>query len=134
NFLVTDNLSVLPSDFDPFSVTAPLDPRLPDGGGYVVSNLFNVVPSKFGQTNNYVTFSGKVAEQYQTYNGLMINLSARPRNGLTLQGGVNAGKTITDNCSIRTLLPETGPTNPYCHSDPGLVTRASGLAAYTVPR
>ena len=25
-------------------------------------------------------------------------------------------------------------TNPYCHSAPGLVTRASGLAAYTIPR
>src|SRR4029077_17698997 len=33
NFLVTDNLSVLASDFGTFSVAAPLDPRLPGGGG-----------------------------------------------------------------------------------------------------
>src|SRR5262249_35066651 len=88
NFLVTDNLSVLPAAFDRFSITAPADPRLPGGGGYVIPDLYNVSQAKFGQTNNFVTFSGKVAEQYQRYNGLMLNLSARPRNGLTLQGGV----------------------------------------------
>jgi hypothetical protein len=32
---------------DKFTVTAPLDPRLPDGGGYAVSNLYNVTPSLF---------------------------------------------------------------------------------------
>ena len=73
-----------------------------------VADLYNVVPAKFGQTNNYVTSDAKIGEQYQRYNGLMINLSARPRNGLTLQGGVNTGKTITDNCAIRVQLPEVG--------------------------
>ncbi len=91
NFLVTDNLSAAASEFDPFSVTAPSDPRLPNGGGYVVSNLYNVTPTKFGQTNNYVTFAGKFGEQYQRYNGLMVNVSARPRGGLTVQGGLNTG-------------------------------------------
>ena len=33
NFIVTDNLAVGPQDFDQFSVTAPVDPRLPNGGG-----------------------------------------------------------------------------------------------------
>ena len=31
NFTVTDNLLVSPADYTPFSVTAPLDPRLPGG-------------------------------------------------------------------------------------------------------
>ena len=37
-----DNLAVAASDFDPFSVTAPSDPRLPGGGNFVVSGLYNV--------------------------------------------------------------------------------------------
>jgi Carboxypeptidase regulatory-like domain len=139
-FLATDNLAVSPADFTPFSINAPLDPRLPGGGGYVVSGLYNVVPIKFGQTSNFITLAENFGTQYQRYNGLMVNINARPRNGLTLQGGVNAGKTVTDSCEIRDLLPELtvvgviGPTNPYCHSDPGLVTRLSGLAAYTIPK
>jgi hypothetical protein len=139
-FLATDNLAVSQTDFTPFSINAPLDPRLPGGGGYVVSGLYNVVADKFGQTSNFVTLADNFGTQYQRYNGLMVNINARPRNGLTLQGGVNAGKTVTDSCEIRDQLPELtvvgviGPTNPYCHSDPGLVTRLSGLAAYTIPK
>jgi hypothetical protein len=146
NFITTDNRAVGPSDFGTFSVTAPPDPRLPGGGGYVVADLYNVALNKFGQTDNFITSASNFGKQYQTYNGLMINVSARPKNGLTLQGGINAGKTVADVCEVRAQLPEltvgppsplvnlVGPTNPYCHNDPGLITRASGLAAYNVPK
>jgi hypothetical protein len=67
------------------------------------------------------------------YNGMLVNVSARMRNGLTLQGGLNTGSTVTDNCDIRADLPEITPTNPYCRDNPGLITRLTGLAAYTVP-
>ena len=49
NFTATDNLAVQSSDFTPFSITAPVDSRLPDGGGYSVGTLYNVVASGFGQ-------------------------------------------------------------------------------------
>ena len=61
--------------------------------------------------------------QYQRYNGVLLNVSARPRNGLTLQGGINTGKTVTDNCEVRALLPEVNSLNPYCNNAPGLITR-----------
>ena len=48
NFTATDNLAVTPADFTPFTITAPSDPRLPGGGGYVVDGLYNVVQTKFG--------------------------------------------------------------------------------------
>jgi hypothetical protein len=67
------------------------------------------------------------------YNGLLLNVTARTRHGLVIQGGVNSGKTVTDTCSLRAELPEIAVSDPYCRNDPGFVTRATGLAAYTVP-
>jgi len=71
--------------------------------------------------------------------------------GLTFQGGVNTGKTVEDVCAARALLPELGttplvaavggfqalpisPTNPWCHNDPGFITKITGLATYVVPK
>jgi hypothetical protein len=134
NFTANDNRRVTAADFDPFSITAPADPRLPNGGGYAITDLFNVTPSLFGQTDNLLTSVESFGTQYQKYNGVQLNVSARPRNGLTLQGGLNSGKTVMDNCEVRNVLLELGPVNPYCHNDPGLITRVSGLAAYTLPK
>ena len=64
---------------------------------------------------------------------MLVSFSARIRNGLTLQGGVNSGVTVTDSCEIREALPETNPTNPYCHNAPGWVTGMRTVGAYTVP-
>jgi hypothetical protein len=152
NFTVTDNLAVSAADFTQFSVTAPADPRLPGGGGYVVPNLYNVVPSRFGQVNNFITNESDYGNSaYQHYNGLLVNVTARAMKGLTFQGGVNSGKTVEDVCAARTLLPELGstpgvaavggfqslpisPTNPWCHNDPGFITKVTGLATYVVPK
>ena len=134
NFTSTDNLAVQSSDFTPFSITAPVDSRLPDGGGYSVGTLYNVVASGFGVTRNNITRSNNFGTQYQSFNGMLISYSARIRNGLTLQGGVNSGVTVTDSCEIRQALPETNPTNPYCHNAPGWVTGMRTVGAYTVPK
>lgn len=134
NFTTNDNRRVTAAQFDRFSITAPRDPRLPDGGGYLLSNLYNVTPTLFGQTDNLLTGAGNFGEQYQVYNGIQFKVTARPRNGLTLQGGLNSGKTVMDNCEVRDVLPEIAAVNPFCHNDPGMITRLSGLAAYTIPR
>ena len=47
NFRVIDNLALAPSDFDQFSLTVPSDSRLPNGGGYTVTGLYNVKPEPF---------------------------------------------------------------------------------------
>jgi hypothetical protein len=144
NFTATDNLVVAASDFTPFSITAPSDSRLPSGGGYSIGTLYNVVQSKFQQTSNNVTDAGNFGTQYQSYNGMLVNISARASNGLTLQGGINTGKTVQDNCEIRAALPElttaggvnptVSPLSPYCHNDPGLITKMSAVGSYVVPK
>ena len=143
NFTVTDNLAVGPGDFTSYSIAAPADSRLPGGGGYVIDGLYNVVQSKFGQTSNNITLAESFGKQYQRYNGVLLNLSARLGAGVQFQAGIGTGKTVQDNCDVRAQVPEltTGgvsPTvnvgNPYCHSDPGLVTKATAFGSYTVPR
>ena len=144
NFTVTDNLAVGAADFTPYSITAPSDPRLPDGGGYVVDGLYNVMPAKFGQTSNNITLADNFGEQYQRYNGMLFNISARFGSGVQFQGGINTGKTVQDNCDVRAQVPEltTGAGmspavnvgNPNCHSDPGFITKATALGSYTIPK
>src|SRR4030095_1765452 len=57
-FSVADNRALQPSDLTPFSVQAPFDRRLPGGGGYVVSGLYDVVPDKAGLVDNLITEAG----------------------------------------------------------------------------
>jgi hypothetical protein len=144
NFTITDNLLTTAADYTPYSITAPSDPRLPDGGGYTVSGLNNIVPAKFGQTSNNITLADDIGDQYQRYNGMLFNVSARFSEGLQFQGGINTGKTVQDNCAVRAQVPEltttagvspaVNPGNPYCHSDPGFITKATALGSYTVPK
>ena len=151
NFTTIDNLAAAPADFTQFSLTAPTDPRLPGGGGYTVSNLYNVVNTKFGVTNNLITDAANYGKEYSHYNGILLNVTARPHHNLTFQGGINTGKTVQDLCEVRAQVPElatgpgtaivtngvyptVGPTNPFCHSDPGFVTRVTGLGSYVFPK
>ena len=144
HFTTTDNTAVTAADYNSFSLNAPSDPRLPNGGGYPISGLFNVTSAGFARAPaNNITFSDNFGGQTQVYNGVLVNVTARAANGLTLQGGINTGKTVNDYCNVRAQLPElslgfggsiVGPTNPYCLVDPGFVTKITGLGSYTVPK
>jgi len=134
-FNATDNTSVTPANYTAFDITAPLDPRLPGGGGYPVAGLYDINPGIIASTvSNFITSSTNFGNQYNYFNGVDVSLSVRMRNGLTVQGGTSTGRTITDNCEIRTQLPELGPTNPYCHTAGVFITQARGLGSYTVPK
>jgi hypothetical protein len=133
-FTVTDNLAVTPADFTEFSVVAPRDSRLPDGGGYTINGLYDVNPNKFGATDNYITYSDNYGEQYQRFSGWDISVNARPRNGLTMQGGVSFGKSESDNCEIRAKVPEIAPVNQWCHIETGQLPQYKALGTYIVPK
>jgi hypothetical protein len=93
NFTVTDNLAVAPADYDPYCITAPVDSRLPGGGGNQICGLFDLNPLKVGQVNNTVTFASHYGKQTEIYNGVDLNVNARfGKNGL-LSGGVNIGNS-----------------------------------------
>jgi hypothetical protein len=144
HYTTTDNLAVGAQDYTPYTLTAPSDPRLPNGGGYAIPDLLAITQTGFAAgTSNRVTFADNFGGQTQVYNGVLVNLSARAKNGLSMSAGVNSGKTVNDYCDLRANLPElslgfggaiVGPNNPYCHQDPGFVTKVTGLASYTIPK
>ena len=134
NFLATDNLVVKPGDYSTFSVTAPVDVRLPGGGGNVVTGLYDVAPTLFGQTNNFITLSDNYGSQTQHWNSVEINVTARARQGLTFQGGTSTGRLTTNTCEIRAQLPESAALNPYCSVVPPFLTQFKALASYNVPK
>jgi hypothetical protein len=145
NFVVTDNQAIAATDLDKFTVNAPVDARLPNGGGYAVPGpLYNVNPSKASvAASNFVTLDNNFGGQSQKSHAIALNVNARPRTGLVLQGGFNTNTTSFDYCNIRAALPELtiiigpptlSPTNPYCNYNTGWVTRYTALGSYVVPK
>ena len=133
NFLATDNRVVTASDFGSYSITVPQDSRLP-GAGRVMTGLYDVNPQFSGQSNNFITKADNFGTQTNRWNGVEVNLTARVRQGLMFQGGSSTGRTTTDNCAIREVLPEISPSNPNCHVEPPFLTQFKGLGSYTIPK
>lgn len=129
NFRVQDNLAVAPTDFQPYCVAAPVDPRLPGGGGYQVCGLYDIVPAKFGQGNLLVVPASDFEAQTKNYGSAFavncgfpgslagianrgnlttcgrsdffgISFNSRFARGIQLGGGVDTGRTVTDNCLV----------------------------------
>jgi hypothetical protein len=133
NFSVIDNLALEAADFTPFTVTAPSDARLPGGGAHVIPGLYDVVPAKFGLSNNFTTFSDNYGKQINHWDGIALAVNARLQNGVVVQGGVDTGKTTRDTCEIRAKLPETALVNPYCHTEQPQ-TQFKLLGLYVIPK
>jgi hypothetical protein len=153
NFAVTDDLNLSPADFDQFTITAPANSRLPDGGGQTLNGLYNLKPDVFGRPqNNKTTLSDNYGKQIEHWNGFDINVAARLQSGALLSGGVSTGKSVTDNCEIVAQLPEslfgtaTVTANlpvsgnnvwlpaSFCHQETPFLTQIKGIGVYTVPK
>ena len=133
---VTDNLAISPNDVAAYTITAPSDARLPNGGGYTVGPLYNVNPNVFGQSNLLLKSTKDVGDDTRVFNGVDVNFNVRLRNSLTFSGGTSTGKVENDWCEIRAAVPEFGAyqLNPYCHTESPFQTSFRGLASYTIPR
>ena len=124
NIRATDNLAVVPGDYSPYCITAPVDARLPNGGGYQVCGLYDVAPAKFGKSENLVTRasnyygpedpvtcgdqgtivndrSGRPSgSSCSTSDFFGVSVNTRFGKGIQLGGGVDTGRTVIDNCFV----------------------------------
>jgi Carboxypeptidase regulatory-like domain len=155
NWYVWDNRPTSLSDYTPFSIVAPVDSRLPGGGGQTVSGLYNLVTTKVGQVDELAQLASNFGKQIENWQGVDINVVARLRSGVTVQGGTSTGRRLQDACDVRAAVPELGAsptggannsiagatggnalsaTNPYCRIAEPYVTQLRGLATYTIPK
>jgi len=143
NFTWDDNVLQPANQFGAFTITAPVDSRLPaSASGAVSGTLYSANPSVSASTNNITKLATDLSggTYSQTYNGVLLNVSARPRSGIVFQGGISGGPTRTDYCGARTASPAftvlgaQSPTNPWCNTVTGFLARYTGLGSYTLPK
>ncbi len=133
NFTVTDNQAVNPTDYEPWTILAPVDSRLPGGGGYPITTYTQTAAAAARAPQNYVTFESDFGDARTNYwHGVDLTVRARLASGLTLQGGTSTGRSITDTCA--TVVNIDSPDPRGCHNEEPFQTTLRGLVSYTVPK
>jgi hypothetical protein len=151
NIQVVDNLALGPNDFNVFSLQAPADSRLPNGGNYTVTGFTAIKPTVgfggFVTNQNKITLANKYGDQSETWNGVDVTVNARLA-GLTISGGTSTGRNSFNNCEVMEALPEvqfeslnffspnffTTLPRQFCDRKGVFVTNVKGYAAYVVPK
>ena len=102
NFLANVNAAVTAADFDSFCVPAPMDSRLPNGGGYDICGVVDVDPTKFGQVLTEIGQADtlNLGDLSRVYNGFELTLNARFGQGGVLYGGLLFGRSALNDCSL----------------------------------
>ena len=161
NWYVVDNRATTSADYTPYSISAPLDPRLPGGGGQTISGLYNLVPARVGFVDELAQSSKNFGDQTENWQGVDLSVNARLPSGLMVQGGTSTGRRLADGCAVRAKLPELGAPdnglgtnssvtanvnalgggayalsvrNPYCRIAEPYRTDFRGLVSYVVPK
>jgi hypothetical protein len=148
NFFVTHNRALTAADYDEVTLTAPLDSRLPGGGGYPVSFLARNNNSVLGVQDSYYTTTSDFGDETHYWHGVDLTLNARLANGLQFQGGTSTGRGINDTCDVligrfgRPMTPSTATVaasgvvdgQADCRTSEPWLTTFRGLASYTIPK
>lgn len=133
NFLVTDNLLVGPEDYEPWTLTAPLHPDLPGGGGYPIT-VYDPTPAAFARgARNFLTFETNFGPARTWYwHGVDVTANARLAGGVAIQGGTSTGRGVQNTCETAVKIDSPDPRG--CAVTEPWMTAVRGLASYTVPR
>ena len=106
NFFVTDNTRTTAADYDRWTVPSRKSNccRMPAPPPRFSTSL--PAESRRG-VQNYQTFETDFAPaRTQYWHGMNVNLNARLRNGLTIQGGTATGRGVRNTCDLFAALPE----------------------------
>ena len=120
----------------------PRIPRLPDGGGYRVTGLYELKADRpFGLPDNYVTHAKNFGDgRIERYNGVDAFVNASLSAGVQLRGGFSIWSQTFNDCAVAAAQPEI-VDGLRCLQDPravlrhasGLLTTVNGLATLHRP-
>jgi hypothetical protein len=138
NRIVTDNELWAPTDFSPFCVTAPVNARLPNGGGYQVCGLYDIAPELRSATDNVIKLDRGFGRQEEIYDGVDVTASLRLPRGVLFQGGTSTGRVLTDNCFVVDSPQQANAANAaqdgsYCRVEPPFLTQFKAVAVIPLP-
>ena len=146
-FFVTDDLNRqqggVQSYYETYTLTAPQDSRLADGGGYPVTVYVPTAAANAVAPRLFLTRESTFgAERTSVWDGFDITLNARLRGGLTTQVGTTTGRALVDTCEIATKFNNvaantgviSGPDPRGCHNAEPWQTQLRGLATYVIPK
>ena len=145
-FFVTDDLTRrgnINSYYETYTLTAPLDPRLPGGGGYEILRYLPT-PAALAVAPQRILMREKDlgATRDSSWDGFAVTLNARMHNGLTTQLGTSTGRGKVNTCDIDPLYNHVnaasgaidGPDSRGCNDVEPWQTTVRGLASYTIPK
>lgn len=96
---VNRNVEVSPDEFDQYCVTAPIDPRLPGGGGYQLCDNYDVNPALRGRSRVVVSAASDFGNPSEVYNGIDLTQTTRLK-GTVFTGGVSIDRQSTNSCYV----------------------------------
>jgi hypothetical protein len=121
-------------DYHFYNYTAPVDPRLPGGGGYRITGL--------NTANNVQSATGPQAQTFMeerksTWHGIDTNFVWRGPRGLRVNGGTSSGYSNLNTCFSQLDNPDTrGRDGNYrggCDGVSPWNTRINGTASFVIP-
>jgi hypothetical protein len=145
-FFVTDDLTRrgnVASFYETYTLTAPQDSRLANGGGYPVTVFVPTAAAQAVAPRLFMTRESDFGpERDSVWDGIGFNLNSRLRNGLTTQIGGGIGRGLVDTCDTVTKFNNVnaatgaiaGPDPRGCRNVEPWQTAWRGLASYTVPK
>jgi len=98
SFIVTENTLVGPQNFDEYCITAPVDPRLPNGGGNQLCGYYDIQPQLFGLGTLRVTNAREFGKPERYWDGFAFAANGRLPRGIRLGGGLDVGRQVDDHC------------------------------------
>ena len=131
NQLAMENTAISNSDYSaPFCVDAPVNPRLPGGGGYKVCNLYDINPAALASVQNRITSGGNIGGGIkQTNSGVDLTANIRLA-GVLVQGGVDMRRDIENTCGILTGTHPAGTQFPFSGAGAGTINATPESARF----